>query len=100
MLFHVDLRFDIFISLKERDIITAKKEIEVPCPHNTSCYRKVLLKVSIPVNIQGSYICDSALISQNCEIKNSIIGSEIQVEEGQKHINEIVATDNSRMMEI
>ena len=45
----VDLRIDIIISLKEREVITAKKEIEVPCPHSSSAgfWRKVILVLKV-----------------------------------------------------
>ena len=51
-------------------------------------------------NVQGSFLCDGSVINEKCEIKNSIIGKQQEIEQGEKHANEILATDNSRMMEI
>jgi len=51
-------------------------------------------------NIQGSLICDNVIVEEKCEIKDCIIGSGKRVESQADHRNEVLATDDSEMMEI
>jgi len=51
-------------------------------------------------NVTGSFLCDNAVIGEKVTLKNSIVGKNIEIPDGENHANEILATDDSRMMEI
>ncbi|KAJ8779535.1 hypothetical protein J1605_012419 [Eschrichtius robustus] len=54
------------------------------------CYRS---------NIQGSVICNNAVIEKGADIKNCLIGSSQRIEAKAKRVNEVIV-GNDQLMEI
>lgn len=66
----------------------------------TDCIIMDNVTVKSMSNVTGSFVCDNATIGTKSTVKNSIVGKHIEVGPEESHTNQILATDNSRMMEI
>jgi len=66
----------------------------------TNCILMNKVTVKSGGNIQGSLVCDNATIGEKCDMKDSIVGVGKRVESEGEYRNEVIAIDDSEMMEI
>jgi len=66
----------------------------------TNCIVMNKVTVKSGGNIQGSLISDNVTINEKCDMKDCIVGTGKRVEAEGEYRNEVLATDDSEMMEI